>query len=264
MSLWQGQFRRALTVRVTKQNAHNYCRSISPAVVEFGWIRSKAESSLGLRKLSFMEANMPFLTNIGNQNIEQHEIKRKDGLPYLSVEASGIGVLHTTEGSLSAALTVFERDFDPPHFLVGNNRIIQCRPLGARAASLRSNHYDSPNDNAQVQIEMVAFSAKQLWLPENGTLNGTLLIMAYCFKHFGIPLQPPDDGWPDDLSDMPQPSWASNNSRRQAAGNGLWPSAKGWWMHLEVPWQEPTWHWDCGALRRKDMLNQAAALVPSV
>ncbi|MBR8279059.1 peptidoglycan recognition protein family protein [Burkholderia vietnamiensis] len=207
---------------------------------------------------------MPFLTNIGSQKVESHEIKRKDGLPYFTVEPSGLGVLHTTEGgNVSGALTAFEKNFDPPHFLVGENRIIQCRPLGARAAALRSNHYDSPNDNAQIQIEMVGFSQKKLWLPDDPTLNGALLIMAYCYKHFGIPLQPPNNAWPDDLSDMPQP-WASDNKRRQVAANGMWPSAKGWWMHLEVPYQDPTWHWDCGALQRKEMFNRAAALVPSV
>lgn len=131
---------------------------------------------------------MPFLTKIGDITIEQHEIKRKDGYPYLTVHASGIGVLHTTEGSnLSGALAAFEKNYDPPHFLVGENRIIQCRPLGARAASLRSNHYDSPNDNAQIQIEMVGFSQKKLWSPTPETLHGALLVMAYCSKHFGVP-----------------------------------------------------------------------------
>jgi hypothetical protein len=207
---------------------------------------------------------MPFLTKIGDVVVEPHEIKRKDGYPYLAVQPSGIGVLHTTEGdSLKGAIAAFEKNYDPPHFLVGEHRIIQCRPLGVRAASLRSNHYDSPNDNAQVQIEMVAFSQKHLWHPSEATLKGAILVMAYCRKHFGIPLQPPKATWPDDISDMQQP-WATNNSRRKEGEYGLWPHAKGWWMHLEVPWQDPTFHWDCGALERKQMLADAQQLIDGV
>jgi hypothetical protein len=55
--------------------------------------------------------------------------------------------------------------------------------------------------------------------------------------------------------------WADNNSRRIKAANGLWPAERGWWMHMEVPWQNPSWHWDCGALRRSEMLRMAQILL---
>jgi hypothetical protein len=45
------------------------------------------------------------------------------------------------------------------------------------------------------------------------------------------------------------------------AAGGLWPIKKGWWMHMEVPYQQPTYHWDCGALKRTKMLEMAQALL---
>ncbi len=56
---------------------------------------------------------------------------------------------------------------------------------------------------------------------------------------------------------MPLP-WAANNQRRRQAVKDLWPKEKGWWMCLEVPYQGPMWHWDCGTLRRSRMLAMAS------
>uniref|UniRef100_UPI003F497291 hypothetical protein n=1 Tax=Cupriavidus yeoncheonensis TaxID=1462994 RepID=UPI003F497291 len=206
---------------------------------------------------------MDFISRIGEVVVEKHEIPRKIG-GYLSVAESGIGVLHTTESNtIAGTLETFEKHNDPPHFLVGERKIVQCRPLGVRAGALRSNHGDTANLNAQVQIEMLSFSQKTPWLPAEETLKGVVLVIAYCAKHLGIPLQSPNEEWLDDCSDMPKP-WAAENSRRVAAKQGLWPMSKGWWMHLEVPWQNPTWHWDCGALRRQDLLILANTALSSV
>jgi len=51
------------------------------------------------------------------------------------------------------------------------------------------------------------------------------------------------------------------NVRRIRAANGDFPKLKGWWMHVEIPGQAETWHHDCGALRRRDMLRMAQELL---
>jgi len=111
-----------------------------------------------------------------------------------------------------------------------------------------------------VQIEMVARSRQTPWLPKSATLDPTVAILAFCHKALGIPLRVPN-AWPDDCADLPLP-WAANNRRRRQAQRRL-ACREGWWMHLEVPDQGPTWHWDCGALRRSRMLTMAGLLAPT-
>jgi hypothetical protein len=127
-----------------------------------------------------------------------------------------------------------------------------------RASTLRLGRHNTANLHAQVQIEMVARSQQKLWLPKRSTLDPTVAILAFCQKALGIPLKIPND-WPD----VPLP-WAANNRRRRQAQRRLWPAEKGWWMHLEVPYQGPTWHWDCGAMRRARLLILASSLAPAI
>jgi hypothetical protein len=192
--------------------------------------------------------------------VEKKEIPRPQGKPYFLNSSTLIGVLHTTEGTtVSGAWSTLSAASSAPHFIAGEGRIVQCRPLNVQGSALRSNQNNTANVNAQIQIEMVAKSKESLWMPVDGTLNPTVAILAFCAKEFGIPLKAPNN-WPDDCSDVSKP-WASNNSRRKQAANALWPIEKGWWMHLEIPFQGESWHWDCGALRRSEMLELAKALL---
>ncbi|HKV40470.1 MAG TPA: hypothetical protein VJX67_14750 [Blastocatellia bacterium] len=192
--------------------------------------------------------------------VEIKEIRRPDGQDYLPTLATGVGVLHTTEiPSVEETWHLLNDKYSPPHFITGESRIIQCRPLGAQGAALRTNAPHAPNAEAQVQIEQVAFSRRSPWLPDLPTLRPTVALMAYCSTTLGIPLRAPNN-WPDNWSSVPEP-WDADNQRRQLAAAGLWPTEKGWWTHMEVPWQEPTWHWDCGAIKRSEMLAMAAALL---
>lgn len=194
--------------------------------------------------------------------VEKDEIRRPHHKPYYPARQTpqSIGVLHTTESqSLDSALRTFKASGSAPHFLVGRDRIIQCRPVGAAAACLRSDNLHDINSHALVQIEMVAFSSTSPWLPEDETLQPTLHLLAWATS-LGIPLTAP---WGDDYSDLHNQIWASNNSRRRRASSGLWPKMGGWWMHLEVPFQGPTWHFDCGALRRTMMLKMARSHLPA-
>lgn len=196
-----------------------------------------------------------WLDKVGAYTVERHEIKRAGGKAYYPTSRTGIGVLHTTEGrGVNNAVATLLAKTSPSHFVVGENRIVQCRPLSAQAASLRA----PGNTAAQVQIEMVCFSQTFLWLPIADVLEPMLALMKYLAVNQGIPLVVPVEGWKDDGSDI-KTIWASNNTRRRdAVTHGWWGHLPGWWMHLEVPYQAPTWHYDCGALMRREMLRRAA------
>jgi hypothetical protein len=202
-------------------------------------------------------ADLRWLTRIGDYEVIRREIPRPGGKPYYLNGSTLIGVLHTTEGdTVEAAWRTLRQQHAAPHFIAGENTIVQCRPLNVQASTLRPGRNNTANVHAQVQVEMVARSRQKLWLPKPATLDPTVAILAFCEKALGIPLRVPN-AWPDDCSEMPLP-WAANNRRRRQAQRGLWPKEKGWWMHLEVPYQGPTWHWDCGAVRRTRLLALAS------
>lgn len=213
--------------------------------------------------------NVDWLTKVGKFKVEKKEIKRPGGKPYFRTSATGIGVLHTTEGNtVDSAWMTLNKMASAPHFITGENRIVQCRPLGVQAAALRTNPPFFPNVDAQVQIEMSCFTKMEkgvpvLWLPPPNVLDPTLAIMAWCAKNLGIPLQKPTN-WPDDGLDLKGTIWAANNKRRKTAAAGLWPKGKGWWMHLEVPAQQKSWHFDCGALRRTEMFRLAEEMLETI
>lgn len=190
--------------------------------------------------------------------VEKHEVPRMGGRPYYPNTGDLNVVLHTTEGgSVAGALSTLAANNDPSHFTVGEGRIIQLRPLSAQAASLHLNPPHNPN-NGCIQIEMVGFSKQHLWLPETGTLEPTCALLAWLSQNLGIPLAIPND-WPDDGSDI-KTIWSSNNTRRQQAAKS-YPLPQGVWMHMEIPWQQPSWHWDCGAIERTKMITKAMILL---
>src|ERR1700689_3108959 len=72
-----------------------------------------------------------------NFQVEKHEIPRSGGRPYLPNTGPLNLVLHTTEGStVAGALATLGQNVDPSHFVVGQGRIIQLRPVNAQAAAL--------------------------------------------------------------------------------------------------------------------------------
>ncbi len=213
---------------------------------------------------------MEWLSDVYGIKVERIEIPRPGGARYYSVKQTGKGVLHTTEGDgVDSAIATFRAKGFAPHFLTGLGRIVQCRPLWAQASTLHTG--TSPffcNAYAQVQIEQVGHSNEKLWSLADGTLHGTAALMAYLSvphgDEFAIPLIRPIPSWKDDGSDLkPIPPsgirWATNNTRRQS--RLFFNGPKGWYAHLEVPDQEPTWHWDCGALRWDVVMAAAQALL---
>lgn len=199
-----------------------------------------------------------WIEKIGDFVVERKEIPRPGNKPYRANSHTQIGVLHTTEGdTVKGAWSTLAEKGSAPHFIVGDEQIVQCRPLTAQAAAL---HGDGPvfaNANSSVQIEIVARSQETLWLPKPGTVEALCAVLRWANGNgVDIPLQVPVAEWVDDCSDVKSP-WAANNGRRKSAEASFWPSAKGWWMHMEVPGQGPTWHWDCGAIQRTKLLEIA-------
>lgn len=182
-------------------------------------------------------------------------------------------VLHTTEGPENGdPRPTFEARGDAPHFAVSaknGGTIWQLRSLDEWAAALRHGTVPpgaaSPNAHA-VQIEICGFTGggkggTAAWSLSPLMLRLVAACVAYMAQHHSIPLIVPNPTWKDDCSDMRLP-WAANNSRRQwAAQFGNWPRKRGVWAHVEIPWQDPTWHYDCGALNRTAIIEAALALL---
>lgn len=206
-----------------------------------------------------------WLTKVFDFNVERKEIPRKNNKPFIAMAPTGIGVLHTTEGlNVDGAWSTLNKGHSAPHFIVGGNRIIQCRPLGVQAAALLDNA-SHPNQFAYVQIEMCAFTGgdadfakhgMQSWLPIESTLKPLVALMAYCAGNgVDIPLRRPSSAWLDDCSDI-KTIWATASNTRRAAG--VWPKEKGWYYHLEVAGNN---HYDCGAMRCAEIFAMSQALL---
>ena len=195
-----------------------------------------------------------WVDRIGDIVVERAEIKRPGNKPYFNNSHTRIGVLHTTEGdSVQGAFVTLNSKHSAPHFIAGEHRILQCRPVTKQAAALLPSKQYNPNTDAALQIEMVARSKQSLWLPPDSSLMPVVAIMRWAAGDpLDIPLQRPTDVWLDDCSDVKLP-WATSKNGRRLAQN-IWPKVAGWYMHMEVPVNE---HWDCGALRLREMLQMA-------
>ena len=202
--------------------------------------------------------------------VEIRPIPRSAGQDFRPVDADAdSGVLHTGEGDLEPGDPGDPGDPDQlwgtlnlKHvgpWICGEGRIIQTRPIGVQSAALRENPPHNPNAQVRMDIETTADSSTSPWLWKPNDLEAVVALMAFAAIEGLVPAIIPN-GWPD----LPDPAcplpWAANNARRQQAAAGKWP-APGWWMHLEVPWSDPTWHWDCGALQRVALIQLVQAKV---
>lgn len=152
-------------------------------------------------------------------------------------------VLHTTEGStVDGAVAKLRSDFSAPHFVVGEDRIVQMRPLTAQAATLRDNGGAFHPNSVGWQVESVGFTKTTLYLLTPETLRPLVAVAAFALGELGVPLLRPD-GWRDDLKDITT-ILATDNTRRLSRKA---VNFKGWVMHLEIPEQQDTWHHDAGA-----------------
>ena len=202
-----------------------------------------------------------WVKKIFDYDVKWHEIPRLGGAPYYRIPIStGLGGLHTTEGStVQAAIDAMEHGLkigkpsDPCHFICGENEIVQTRPIGVQAASMR----DPANRRLTVQIENVGFSKQFSWSLIDATRKPLIATIAYCALNFGIPLKVPLN-FPDDCADIKNTIWASVSGGRRKKMEQIWSTASGWVTHLEAPWNV---HWDCGAMDRSAVLKAASDLI---
>ncbi len=190
------------------------------------------------------QGNFPsHLTKAGSFAVVQ------DPCPHLSMtidaKAPRAGVGHTTEGYWQSAIGVFKQHW-APHFLVGLNpqkkpQISQLVPIGYIGASL-----EALNNLAIVQVEVVAFSQKKIWLPDAGTLDALASLIDECATQYGIPLTHP---WKD--GDFGR---YGDNPHRHSGNFG---KVAGWYEHGDIPMNH---HWDMGALKWSAVFARAHAL----
>ena len=186
--------------------------------------------------------------------VEKHELPRPNGKLYRVMPTiGGIFVVHTTQGAnITGAMSTLALHGSSPHFLGGEGRLIQCRPIGVQGSSLRG----AENQYPVIQIECVGFSKLKPYLLDEPTLGPLVSLLAWAKHNLAVPMVRPSMDWKDDCSDLHLP-WAANNSRRQS---GVWPSVKGIYGHLEVANQGPSWHWDPGALSYSELFARVNAL----
>lgn len=218
-----------------------------------GWVRSSllAPAAEGGPAVDGQVDPDGWVGRIGEFTVERKEIKRPGNKPYFINSHTMIGVLHTTEGdNVGGAFSTLAANFSAPHFIIGEGRILQCRPVTAQAAALKA----GANVHAACQIELVARSKETPWTPVEGSLRPLIATLRWAAGDpYNIPLQRPAEGWLDDCSDVKLP-WATKSNKRRLA-HDVWPKVKGWYMHMEVPGND---HWDCGALRFRDILAAAS------
>lgn len=196
---------------------------------------------------------MKWINQIGPFAVQRRESPRPDGKPYIPLTNPRAFVLHTTEGtSIENAWNTLNANRSAPHFLVGEGRIIQMRPLDVQAATLRDNGGGWHPNEVGWQVECVGMSLGIVNKLTPATWKPLVALTAFVHETLGIPLRRPE-GWRDDLSDI-KTMIATNNTRRQTR---LAVTFNGLLHHLEIPDQDPTWHWDCGALNNTALIAEA-------
>ena len=94
-------------------------------------------------------ADLRWLERLGNYKVIRREIPRPGGKPYYLNGSTLIGVLHTTEGdTVEAAWRTLRQQNSAPHFIAGENTIVQCRPLNVQASTLRPGRNNTANVHA--------------------------------------------------------------------------------------------------------------------
>jgi hypothetical protein len=150
-----------------------------------------------------------WLERIGEFEVERAEIPRRGNSPYFNNSHTRIGVLHTTESDkVGSAFNTLKLKHSAPHFIAGEDRILQCRPINKQGAALLSTKQYNPNTDAALQIEMVGFSKQTLWMPVQSSLAPVVAIMRWANGDpLDIPLRRPVDAWLDNCTGVKLP-WA--------------------------------------------------------
>lgn len=158
-------------------------------------------------------------------------------------------VPHTTESSVRPAYASGVRPtFDVgPNIKGGKSSIVQYVPLGYAATALRNDPGGrETNREVLVQIEQIAFTAREPWLPPAQMVVQLASLAEFLEEELGIP-----QVYPYDAKDMASGIWATtSNPWRNAM---TFYEKAGWHAHAAVP--EGNHHWDCGGERISRILR---------
>lgn len=188
-----------------------------------------------------------WVTKIGEFNVEKMEGPRPGNQPFIPLTHPRVVIEHTTEGStVNGAVATLRANFSAPHFVVGEDRIVQMRPGTAEAATVHDHNHIG------WQVENVGHASQQLHDLTPATWRPTVALARWFHESQGVPYATVP-GWKDDLSDITT-ILATDNTRRKSR-KAL--THIGFVMHLDVPNQDPTWHWDAGALQFSKLFNEA-------
>jgi len=186
-----------------------------------------------------------WVDKIGPYNVVKKEGPRPSGQPYLKLNANPSFCVHTTEGStVDGAVATLRKNYSCPHFVVGEGKIVQMRPLWSQGATLRS------HNDAFIQVECVGHSSLSLHTLSPSTWGPLVALTRWVNETQGVPLKRPD-GWDDKLGSG---IWAANNVRRQSR---LALKTRGVFGHVDIPDQDPSWHWDPGSLNYTKLFAEA-------
>lgn len=155
------------------------------------------------------------------------------------------GCLHTTEGStMLGADVALKSARSQPHFLVGPaGEIKQYRPFGDAATTLENPPGGvETNRKRLVQIEVVGFAKNPSWPVVQR--QAVARVMAWCAGH-GIPLES-------------TVTFTDSRHVKRLSGSA-WVAYRGWLGHQHAP-EQPSGHWDPGAVDIADLLKRAKAL----
>ena len=182
-----------------------------------------------------------WLTRVGKFRVEHVPLPYWHGNVDLSAPRKGI--LHTTEGSsIEGALSAYRSKNFTPTFTLGRDlrkkvRVMQHKPLGIMGSTLaNASGGVETNRVALVQIELVGFSQKDLWYPDEEVADALTSLVAAVSDEGKIPLK-----------------W--NGCKRSAS---CWSKVAGWMGHIDVP---ENFHWDPGQFDTKRLMAQSSAKV---
>lgn len=190
------------------------------------------------------EKPVPWVSQMGIYRVERRESPRPGGQAYLPLDPDPSLCIHTTEGSsVDGAWMTLNSKSAAPHFIIGEGRIVQCRPLDKQAATIHDH-----NDRF-IQIECVGHAQREVHRLTPQTWEPLIAAVRYLKQVHGIPMARPPS-WPDQLGPG---IWAANNPRRQTE---LALTMRGVFGHVDVPDQDPTWHWDPGSLDYTELFRR--------
>lgn len=184
---------------------------------------------------------MKWVTTIGPYTVKHRESARPSGQAYIPLENPRAFIVHTTEGTtVSGAWGTLDTKHAAPHFIIGEDQIVQCRPLDVQAATLVDGGLPWHPNSIGWQVESVGYAREALHRLTPPTWDPLVALTQFMHEHLGVPLDRPD-AWTDQL---PAGVWAvGDNARRNS---GLAVGFHGVLGHIDIP--DGNVHWDPGSL----------------